>query len=326
MRFEQILTTVCVPCFALALSCPITRVYGQSTDGKGPAQGQSGAPKNDPAGARLSHGTKLVLKDGTFQLVRNYERNGERVRYYSVERNAWEEIPAAMIDWNATEKARIDEEKADEALVKRIQAQEQAKNMIAVVDVDASLPVAQGVFLPTGEGMFVVEGKTVTRLEQVGSQTKVDKKRVLEQVISPIPIVPSKHNVEIPGARATIRVGTLGAPPEFYLREMAPDPDNPTAIWQSGRQGVSGPEVQLVRATVKGSKRRLKAIRSLMGQEISAEMDTISIQRWEVAPNVYRFTISETLPPGEYALAEILPGGMNVFVWDFGVDPATSKH
>ncbi len=57
--------------------------------------------------------------------------------------------------------------------------------------------------------MFVVAGKTVTKLEQVGSQTRVDKKRALEQVISPVPIIPSKHNVEMPGARATIRVTPL---------------------------------------------------------------------------------------------------------------------
>jgi hypothetical protein len=49
-----------------------------------------------------------------------------------------------------------------------------------------------------------------------------------------------------------------------------------------------------------------------------------------VAATVYRFTLGEPLPPGEYALAEILPDGMNLFVWDFGVDgPAaaqTTKH
>jgi hypothetical protein len=303
-------------------------VTDSSSQAPATAAGSSGKPgtsKTDPAAARLSHGQKLILKDGNFQLVRSYERNGERVRYFSIERGDWEELPAAMVDWDATEKARIADEKADAALVKKIEAQEQARQVISVVDVDASLPVAQGVFLPSGEGMFAVTGKTVTPLEQVGAQTRADRKRVLEQVISPIPIVPGKHIVEIPGAASKIRVSIATGPPEFYLREVAPDPDNPTAIWQSSRPGIDGPEVQLVRATVKGGKRRLRAIKSMFGQEVSSQMDTLSIQRWEVAKNVYRFTLSEPLPPGEYALAEILPDGMNVFVWDFGVDATPSR-
>jgi hypothetical protein len=327
MYLARSIKSAIVSCAALSLSVAYTASCDQSPTS--PAASETGAvtgQKEDPSGARFSRGQKLVLKDGTFQLVRSYERNGERVRYFSVERGAWEEIPSAMIDWNATEKARLDDAKTDEALVKRVQAQEQARNIIAPLDVDASLPVAQGVFLPTGEGMFVVTGKTVTKLEQVGSQTKVDKKRALEQIISPVPIIPGKHHVEIVGARATIRVTPATAPPEFYLREVAPDPDNPTAIWQSSRQGVSGPDVELVRATVKGNKRRIKTIRSMMGQELSSDMDTIRIQRWEVAPSVFRFTISEPLPAGEYALAEILPDGMNVFVWDFGVEGVPAKH
>jgi hypothetical protein len=303
----------------------VTSSYGQASAGSTGNSGKSGKLKTNPAEERLSHGTKLMLKDGNFQLVRSYERNGERVRYFSVERGDWEEIPAAMVDWDATEKARIADEKAEAALVKKVQAQEQARQVVSVVDVDASLPVGQGVFLPTGEGMFAVTGKTVTPLEQVGAQTRVDKKRVLEQVISPVPIIPAKHNVEIPGAASKIRVSIATGPPEFYLREVAPDPDNPTSIWQSSRPGVDGPEVQLVRATVKGGKRRLRAIKSMFGQEVSSQMDTISIQRWEIAKNVYRFTLSEPLPPGEYALAEILPDGMNIFVWDFGVDAAPSR-
>jgi hypothetical protein len=317
----------------LALFCCLAGVvtlagassYGQAAGSEAGGSGKSGTPKTDPGKARMSHGTKLMLKDGNFQLVRSYERNGERVRYFSVERGDWEEIPAAMVDWEATEKARIADEKADAALVKKVQAQEQARQAVSVVDVDASLTVGQGVFLPNGEGMFAVAGKTVTPLEQVGAQTRSDKKRVIAQVISPIPIIPGKRNVEIPGAASKIRVSIASGPPEFYLREVAPDPDNPTAIWQSSRPGMDGPEVQLVRATVKGGKRRLESIKSMFGQKVSSEMNTISIQRWEIAKNVYRFTLSEPLPPGEYALAEILPDGLNIFVWDFGVDATPSR-
>ena len=308
-----------------AATFAVTSSYGQAAGSADGASGKSGTSKINPAAARLSHGTKLMLKDGNFQLVRSYERNGERVRYFSLERGDWEEIPAAMVDWDATEKARIADEKADDALVKKVQAQEQARQVVSVVDVDASLQVGQGVFLPTSEGMFAVTGKTVTPLEQVGAQTRSDKKRVLAQVISPIPIIPGKRNVEIPGAASKIRVSIATGPPEFYLREVAPDPDNPTVIWQSSRPGVDGPEVQLVRATVKGGKRRLRAIKSMFGQEVSSQMDTISIQRWEIAKNVFRFTLSEPLPPGEYALAEILPDGMNIFVWDFGVDATPGR-
>src|ERR1700680_2978000 len=298
----------------------VTNSYGQAAGSAAGTSGKSGTSKTDPAQARLSHGKKLILKDGNFQLVRSYERNGERVRYFSVERGDWEELPAAMVDWDATEKARIADEKTDAALVKKVQAQEQARQVVSVVDVDASLPVGQGVFLPNGEGMFAVAGKTVTPLEQVGAQTRTDKKRVVAQVISPVPIIPGKRNVEIPGAASKIRVSIASGPPEFYLREVAPDPDNPTLIWPPRRAGIVGPEVQLVRATVKGGKRRLRAIKSMFGQEVSSQMDTISIQRWEIAKNVYRFTLSEPLPPGEYELAELLPDGLNIFFVDFGVD------
>lgn len=270
------------------------------------------------AAARLTRGKKLMLKDGNFQLVREYERKGDRVRYFSLERGAWEEIPAAMVDWDATAKAQADSDKASAALLGKIHAQEEATKMETVLDVDASLQVAPGVFLPPGEGMFAIEGKSVTPISQVGSQVKTDKKTLLKQILSPIPIVPGKLNVEIPGAKAKTRIRTSG--PEFYLREAPPDPDRDSSVYKSSRPGESGPEVELVRATVKGNRRQLESIRSMFGQEIGTERKSIAIQRWEVAATVYRFTLGEPLPPGEYALAEILPDGMNFFVWDFGVD------
>jgi hypothetical protein len=46
----------------------------------------------------------------------------------------------------------------------------------------------------------------------------------------------------------------------------------------------------------------------------------MSIQRWDVAKDLYRFTLAEDLPAGEYAFAQILPDSLNLYVWDFGVD------
>ncbi|HET7440870.1 MAG TPA: hypothetical protein VFJ47_06160 [Terriglobales bacterium] len=268
----------------------------------------------------LPHGRKLVLKDGSYQLVRSYEKKGDRVRYFSVEREAWEEIPDALVDWDATKKAGEADEKAAAALLEKTRIQEAAANAQTPIDVDASLLVAPGVFLPDGEGMFAIEGKSVKRLEQAGSVVKTDKKTALTQILSPIPIVPSKHNVELPGARATVRL--TSTVPEFYLREPALGQDADSAVLRSSRQGPDGPDVTLVRAKIKGNKRLLESIRNLFGQQLSQEREEIAVQRWEVAPDIYRFTLSAPLPPGEYALAEILQDGLNLYVWDFGVDAA----
>ena len=270
----------------------------------------------------LPRGKKLILKDGSFQLVRDYQRTGDRVRYFSSERGAWEEIPAAMVDWDATARTEAAEKSAEDAFVKKVHTQEQAQRIETIMDVDASLQVAPGVFLPPGEGMFVIDGKHVMQLEQAGSEVKTDKKQFLKKVLTPIPIVSSKRNVDIPGSRAKIRVsnGQL----EFYFREAPPDPDRVSPIERSSRPGESGPEVELVRATVKGNKRQLESISNRFGEQVEQARNTVSLERWEVAPTVFRFTLGEMLPPGEYAMAEILPDGMNLFVWDFGVDPAAT--
>jgi hypothetical protein len=313
-----LLPTLLASAFALGVSAGLeSRQAPGNPASRSSAAGQSNE-KGQPGDA-APRGKKLVLRDGNFQLVREYQRKGDRVRYFSEERHAWEEIPAAMVDWDATAKAQADSENASAALLKKVHTQEEASHIETVLDVDASLVVAPGVFLPPGEGMFLIEGKSVTPMGQVGSQTKTDKKTFLKQVLSPIPIVPGKRNVEIPGAKAKIRIVT-SVSPEFYLREAPPDPDHDTSVQRSSRPGESGPEVELVRATVKGNRRRLESIRSMFGQELGTERSTMSLQRWEVAATVYRFTLGEPLPPGEYALTEILSDGMNLFVWDFGVD------
>ncbi|MGA2421067.1 MAG: hypothetical protein ABSG69_13385, partial [Candidatus Acidiferrum sp.] len=278
---------------------------------------QADQPAAMPAAIR---GQKLVLKDGSFQLVRSYERNGERVRYLSAERGAWEEIPAAMVDWDATAKAAAADQAAANSLVKNVHQQQVESAAEVPTDVDASLRVGAGVFLPSGEGVFAVQGKTASKLEPVNLQAKLDKKRVIEQVISPIPIVPSKRNIVIPGSHANFRIVLRTEPLEFFLREPPPDPDRRGPLVNSVDNSESGPELELVRASVKSGKREIESIHSLFGERIGTDVNIVAMQRWDVAPWVYRYTLSESLAPGEYVLAEVLPDGLNYFVWDFGVD------
>lgn len=329
-RLLQIVVFACAACVSIAAGSAARQQpskqqgnarSSQSASASSAANGtrNSGLTYAQDAGAR---GKKLILKDGNYQLVRDYARIGDRVRYLSAERGEWEEIPAAMVDWDATAKAEAAEAKAEAALLGKLHAQAAEQQVEPVLDVDASLMVAKGVYLPSGEGMFAIEGKSVQQLEQVGASSHADKKRTLLQMVSPVPMVPGKRNIEILGAKAKVRITT--STPEFYLREAPPDPDRTTPILHSSRPGESGPEVELVRATVKGNKRRLESIRDMFGQQTGDERTTVAIQRWEVAPNVYRFTLGEPLPPGEYALAEILQDGMNLYVWDFGVDQAGS--
>jgi hypothetical protein len=322
MKVPYMAAWACLALFLISMAG-----YAECTCGPLPPKEQSGtsAQSKDQAAQKdeyaLPRAKKLVLKDGSFQLVRSYERKGERVRYYSAERGAWEEIPAAMVDWEATAKAEAAEKSEEEAFAKKVHTHEEAQRIDTVMDVDASLQVSPGVFLPPGEGMFLIDGKHVAQLAQAGAGVSTDKKQFLKQVLSTIPIIPSKRNVEIPGNHATLRVSNPQL--EFYLREAPPDPDRTSPIVKSSRPGESGPEVELVKATVKGNKRQLESIKSLFGEQVEEKRNTISLQRWEIAPTVYRFTLGEPLPPGEYALAEILPDGINLYVWDFGVDAAT---
>ena len=96
----------------------------------------------------LPKGKKLILKDGTFQLAREYTVEGDRVRYWSVERSQWEEIPAALIDWDATHKAEAQQSAEDAKLKAEIHASNLAR-LTEGIDVDISLEIKPGVFFRT---------------------------------------------------------------------------------------------------------------------------------------------------------------------------------
>src|ERR1017187_3914201 len=98
---------------------------------------------------------RLILKDGSYQSVTKYEIYGERVRYFSAERGEWEEVPKALIDWDATDKFE--------------QGREQGKFAPEAVDLDKELDaerkaeqarspqVAPGLHLPDEGGIFLLD-------------------------------------------------------------------------------------------------------------------------------------------------------------------------
>lgn len=269
------------------------------------AQAQSSGGQQQDASANLPKGKKLVMKDGSILIVKNYEVNGDRVRYYSVERSEWEQVPAAMIDWDATKKTEQEDAAAEGQLVAKVK-KEEAEAKAMAIDVDASLEVAPHVFLPPGEGIFLLDGKAIFPLVQSEASSKVNKGRVLEQVLTPIPVIPSRRTVYLDGPRAKFRI--TNSQPEFYLRTTDP----------------VEPEIELISVHVKGKKRQIENIDTLFYQQ-QEKRKTILLQQWPVATGVYRFTLGEPLKQGEYAIAESTPKeGMNLMVWDFGVDPAAS--
>lgn len=276
----------------------------------------------EPAAQGVARGKKLILKDGTFQMVRDWELVPDpaakgapeatgRIRYYSVERSRYEELPASLVDFAATRAAEKELAERDAALQEEI-ASGRTEQLVGEIDVDSSIEISPGLFLPDEVGLWVLvpddakpQGNLLLPLAQVGAQSRVDKGRLLTQIFVPIPVIPGRHRVELEGKQAVLRIANPS--PEFYIRT----------------EDKREPEVELIKVKVKGNKREVEVLETWFTGENREKRETVSVQRWPVARGVFRLTMSQALEPGEYVLAEILPGeGMNLYVWDFGLDSA----
>src|SRR5437016_602454 len=97
---------------------------------------------------------RLVLKDGSYQAASKWENKGDRVRYYSAERFEWEEIPAAIVDWPATEKYNANLKAETAEPVRQADAEERAER----AKEEAAMPqVAPGMRLPRQGGVFLMD-------------------------------------------------------------------------------------------------------------------------------------------------------------------------
>ena len=237
---------------------------------------------------------RLYLKDGDYQLVREYQVLSGRVRYYSVERGDWEEIPLDLVDLKKTEseaKRREDSIKQEAA---DLAAEEKAERAIRK-EIER---------IPQDPGLYQISGNDLKTMPLAESKVVGEtKKRSILKVMTPIPIVSGKGTLELDGEHSKNVVETDR--PEFYIR-----------LTREERFGM-------VRLSERKGNRVVEKLTILpVTKEIAEEMDEVQIFRQQVGDGLYKIWPMKPIEPGEYAVVEYTPaveGSLNVQVWDFAV-------
>jgi hypothetical protein len=318
-----------------------------------------------PAAAQTPVRQRLILKDGSYQIVTKYEVHGDRVRFYSAERADWEEIPYNLIDWDATNKWNQQHQPGAEPPAAPQPANQSpgqtpsdttspgdnGLNEAAKVDAEAAaeradlkarIPlVAPGLHLPEEDGIFVLDTfqgiPELIRLDQTsGNVNRSAAHNVLRAAID------SFH-----GAQEPIRIDGQAAPvrahvddPVLYVSldsttdnvasesAMMVDTHGASSVQDKNQYSSPNSRYAVVRVDVRPGERVIGAVRiSRLGKTTQSE-DIVPTNA-EILPGKHwmKLTPKEPLPVGEYALMEILaPGIINLDVWDFGVSPNSPEN
>jgi hypothetical protein len=239
---------------------------------------------------------KLFLKDGTFQLAREYKVEGDRVSYLSVDRGEWEEIPVSLVDLEKTQ--AVIKQREEEAREEKLSIKEEEKALK-----EAAREVQR---VPKEDGVYLVDGDKVTPVKVGESKIVTNKRRNVLKALSPLPMVTGKATVELDGPHSS--TGTANREPEFYIRLSA---DERFGIIRMGEH--------------KGNRVVEKLTIIPVTKETMEEPDLVETFRKQVGDQVYKIWPAKPLDPGEYAVVEYTEGKVNMQVWDFFVAPGTGS-
>ncbi|MGQ9633858.1 MAG: hypothetical protein ACUVXB_06380 [Bryobacteraceae bacterium] len=238
-------------------------------------------------------GFRLYLKDGSYHLVREYQVEGDRVRYYSTERGDWEEIPLDLLDLKRTEEERRQRQQALEKEASIFSAEEAARREL----------LREIARVPQEPGVYLIEGERLRVLKQAESKAVTNKGRTVLKVLTPVPLIAGEATVELDGTRSPETVDT--PQPEFYFRVAAEE-----------RFGI-------FKLTPKEDSRVVQKWTIMpVTNEILEEQQEVQIFRRQLEPGLYKIWPMDPLEPGEYAVVEYTPGQKNIQVWDFAWRPA----
>ena len=246
--------------------------------------------------------TRLCLKDGVCHPVESYEVQGDRVRYYSLDRSAWEEVPRDLVDFEATEKEQ--QEKQSLHKEEREAARKLDNQLFEKIE-NQGFEIAPGVRLPGDEGVLAYDGMRVIRVLQSSAEIVKDKKRAVLALAIPGPLLKNRAFVVLPGVRAPVRV--MSTEPTFYVQ------------WVDGL----GASMALIALKPRKESRQVEKVEWRAGLGKPAELHAaLPLERTEIAPGLFKLSLTQPLEPGEYALAELMQKQLNIEVWDFGVEGA----
>jgi len=280
-----------------------------------------------PANAQqLSH--RLILKDGSYQLVSKYEVKGDRVRYYSTEREDWEELPNSLVDWPATEKYEKDRSagvSVPEAaeIDKEVEAEQKAEEL-------KTPQVATGLHLPDDGGTYMLETwqnepELVMMQQSGGEVNKNTKGNIFRAAVNPM--AAAKQTIELDGLHAKIQSHV--SLPTFYVNATQEDDDSaaPAQAQQPQQPQLPFDRFKIVRMQSKNDKRIVGDIKVAIYGKVSQDQKLVPANSRELTGGWVMITPTQALEPGEYAIVESLgKEGINLYVWDFGVNPSTPAN
>jgi hypothetical protein len=267
---------------------------------------------------------RLILKDGSYQPVTQYQVTGDRVRYYSAERYAWEELPKSLIDWPATEKYNKDRDTQRSADAADLAKEEEAGHHKEEAE---SPQVAPGLRLPDGGGVFLLdqfrgEPSLVELVQSGGELNKQMGRNILRAALNPLALS-SKQTIELKGIHARSQAHV--AQPEIYVN--IDNTDESTSLPETGsKSGDRKAQLPLDRFRIVRLEQR-KDMRVVGNLNIAVYGKVTQKANWIRTTSTKlgewaKVVPAEPLPAGEYAVVEMLnEKQMNFYVWDFGVDP-----
>jgi hypothetical protein len=280
---------------------------------------------------------RLILKDGSYQVVTKYERVGDRVRYLSAERGQWEEVPASLVDFAATEKWA--KEHAPGAgpvspAVPEAAAIDQEEQHARARTPD----VSPGLRLPDQDGVWALDTfrdspELVALAQNSGNVNRETTHNVLRATLNPLGGV--QQSIQIPGAESRVKLHV--DEPALYVSILgADDNEAETSALTVETHGAGSTKkkdaassvnsqyaIVRVRSNFKKDYRVVSGIKISVGGKVSQAEDVIPTVA-QVLPGGrwIRLTPQQPLTIGDYALMELLaPGEVNLSVWDFRIDP-----